>query len=148
MAFCRKVESMTIIILNGIVVIAYTGPCPDQFKEARLKALKGEDGYSIAKGAFAEYLEGDLVVDWDFNEGKRLKARPVVEPTTEELYSRELNELKARCLELDRASDRAMRAIVCKTDTASDRAFLQGLEVDVQVKRLRIRELKGLLGLV
>jgi len=142
------VKTMTIIVRNGVVVIAYTGPCPDQFKEARAKALKVEDGYSITKGTFAEYLEGDLVADWDFNEGKRLKERPVVKPIAEELYGRELAELKARCLELDRASDRAMRAIVCKTDTASDRAFLQGLETDIQIKRLRIQELKGLLGQV
>lgn len=132
------------IQFNGKFWRSWTGPTPGVDKELK-KALKGEDGYTYCQVAFGDYPEGEEASHFNLETGERLVPLPVVEPSKENLWKQELSTLKARCIELDRASDRSVRAMLCKTDTPSDKAYLQGIEADIQVKRSRIRELESLL---
>jgi hypothetical protein len=132
------------IQLNGKFYRSWTGAVPGVEKELK-KALKGEEGFTYAQVADGDYPEGEEAEHFDLTTGKRVIALPVKDPSKEEVWEQELMALKTRCIELDRASDRAVRAMLCKTDTPSDRAYLQGIEADMQVKRSRIRELNTLL---
>lgn len=132
------------IQLNGKFYRSWIGPTPGVEKELK-RALKGEDGYVYCQVAFGDYPEGEDASHFDLETGERIVPLPVVEPLQEDLWKQELSALKARCIELDRASDRSIRAMLCKTDTPSDKAYLQGIEADIQVKRARIRELESLL---
>lgn len=132
------------IQLNGKFYRSWNSACPGVEKELK-KALEAKEGFVYAEVASGDYPEGEEVAHFDLKTGRRLAVVPTKEPLKEELWKEELTGLKAKCVELDRASDRSVRAILCKTDTPSDRAFLQGIEIDIQVKRERIRELETLL---
>ena len=134
------------IQLDGRFYISWEGPAPDDAKKHLKEAEESLNGFSMHEVAFCEnYPEGEEVNHFDLTTGERIVALPVQEPSKEELWEQELVGLKVRCTELDRASDRSVRAMLCKTDTPSDRAYLQGIEADIQVKRSRIRELGSLL---
>lgn len=123
---------------------SWTGAIPGVEKELK-KALNHKDGFEYLEVAFGDYPEGEEAAHFNLETGERTVPLPVVEASQEDLWKEELSSLKARCIELDRASDRSVRAILCKTDTPSDKAYLQGIEADIQVKRARIRELEALL---
>ena len=137
---------MTIITRDGKVVLAWAGPCPGV--EAELaKARRGEDGYAVIDGAaWADYLPGDDVADWDTTTGKRLVERPEPVPTEEETLQAELSTLLAKVDELDRKAIRAMRADRAGTATAEDRAYLEENERQAQEARDRIGEIQALLA--
>jgi hypothetical protein len=139
-------ESMKQIQLNGRFYISWSGATPDSAMKHLREAKEGLNGFSLHEVAFCEsYPEGEEVNHFDLTTGKRIVELPIKEPSKAEVWEQELVSLKVKCIELDRASDRSVRAILCKTDTPSDRAYLQGIEIDIQVKRSRIREIESLL---
>ena len=86
---------MTIITHDGKVVLAWAGPCPGV--EAELaKARHGEDGWAVIDGAaWADYLPGDSIADWDTRTGTFTGTRPVYVPTEAETLQAEMCELLA-----------------------------------------------------
>ena len=84
---------MTIITHYGIVHLAWAGPCPGV--EAELaKARSGEDGWEVIDGAaWADYLPGDDIADWDTATGTFLGTRPAYEPTENDKLQTEMGEL-------------------------------------------------------
>ena len=86
---------MTILTHEGIVYLAWAGPCPGV--EAELaKARRGEDGYAVIDGAaLADYIPGDDITDWDTAAGKRIVERPAYVPTESETLQTEMGELLA-----------------------------------------------------
>lgn len=137
---------MTIITHDGIVFLAWSGPCPGV--EAELaKARRGEDGYAVIDGAaWADYLQGDAIAEWDTTTGKRLVERPAYVPTEEETLGAELSTLQAKVDELDRKAIRAMRADRAGTATDEDRAYLEENERQAQEARDRIGEIRSILA--
>ena len=74
--------------------IAYEGPYSwDDGALERAKA--GIDGWAITHGAHADYLEGDLLSEWDTATGTFLGTRPAYEPSEAERLSAEMGELLA-----------------------------------------------------
>lgn len=134
------------IILNGRFFRTWQGPCPGVEEEWK-KAKASEDGFSYAFVADGEYPEGEEVSHFDLKTGKRVVDLPKVEPSETDLLWQELSDLLRRCNELDAAAIRAIRAAICKTDTASDKPLLIGIETDMKAKRERIRELRQLLNI-
>ena len=136
---------MTIITHYGIIYLAWAGPCPGV--EAELaKARRGDDGWAVIDGAaWADYLPGDKIDEWDATTGKRLVERPAYVPTEEETLGAELSTLQAKVDELDRKAIRAMRADRAGTATAEDRAHLEENERQAQEARDRIGEIQKLL---
>lgn len=134
------------IQLNGKFWRSWTGACPGVEKELS-KAKAGVDGFSYYQVADGEYPEGEEVSHFDLKTGKRVVDLPKVEPSETDLLRQELSDLLRRCNELDAAAIRAIRAVICKTDTASDKALLIGIETDMKATRERIRELRQLLNI-
>ena len=86
---------MTIITHDGIVHLAWSGPCPGVESELA-KARSGEDGYAVIDGAaWADSLPGDDIAEWDLSTGTFLGVRPVYKPTESEKLQTEMNELLA-----------------------------------------------------
>lgn len=133
------------IQLNGKFWRSWAGACPGVEKELK-KALKGEEGYTYHQVAFGDYPEGEDASHFNLGTGERVVPLPPKVVPQEDLWKQELEELLSKCVELDKASSRSLRAILCKTDTDSDRAMLQGIETEIQTKRLRIRELNNLIA--
>ena len=132
---------MTIITHDGIIHVAYEGPYP--WSDGALdKAKAGLDGWALTHGARAEYLEGDLLSEWDTATGTFLGKRPVYEPTEAEKLNAEMGELLASIDELDRKAIRAMRADKAGTATAEDAAYLEENEAQVQAARARLDEIR------
>ena len=86
---------MTIITHDGIVFLAWAGPCPGV--EAELaKARRGEDGWAVIDGAaWSDCLPGDDIADWDTRTGTFTGVRPIYEPTESEKLQTEMGELLA-----------------------------------------------------
>ena len=84
---------MTIITHDGIIHLAWVGPCPGV--EAELaKARRGEDGWAAINGAaWADYLPGDDIAEWDTTTGTFLGKRPAYEPTENDKLQTEMGEL-------------------------------------------------------
>ena len=72
--------------------VAYEGPYPWD-DGAEKKARSGIDGWAITHGARAEYLQGDLLSDWDTATGTFLGTRPVYEPSEAEKLGAEMSGL-------------------------------------------------------
>ena len=86
---------MTIITHDGKVYLAWAGPCPGVEAELE-KARRGDDGWAVIDGAaWADYLQGDDIADWDTATGTFLGTRPVYEPTESEKLQSEMGELLA-----------------------------------------------------
>lgn len=137
---------MTILTHDGKVYLAWVGPCPGV--EAELaKARRCEDGWAVIDGAaWADYLTGDDISEWDTTTGKRIVERPAYVPTEEETLGAELSTLHAKVDELDRKAIRAMRADRAGTATPEDRAYLEENERQAQMARDRIGEIQKLLN--
>ena len=123
------------------VHVAYEGPYP--WDDGALeKAKAGLDGWALTHGARADYLEGDLLSEWDTATGARLVPVPAYEPTEAEKLNAEMQELQAHIDELDRKAIRAMRADRAGTATAEDAAYLAENEQQVQAARARLDKIR------
>lgn len=123
------------------VHVAYEGPYP--WDDGALeKAKAGVDGWALTNGVHAEYLDGDLLSEWDTATGARLVPVPAYEPSEAERLSAEMGELQSRIDELDRKAIRAMRADRAGTATAEDASYLAENEAQVQAARARLDEIR------
>ena len=127
------------------VHVAYEGPYP--WSDGALEKAKAAlDGWALTHGARAEYLEGDLLSEWDTATGTFLGTRPAYEPSEAERLSAEMQEIQSKIDELDRKAIRAMRADRAGTATAEDAAYLAENESQVRAARARISEIRELLN--
>lgn len=86
---------MKLLTHDNTVIVAYTGHAPDWAREELAKA--GADGYELHEVAFADYLPGDDIKDWDTATGIRIVPRVIVEPalTQKQQIANEMAELGA-----------------------------------------------------
>ena len=81
---------LDIIYHNDEIVIAFSGPCPDEFEYALDKAKASVEGYGVVKNAaFAEYLPGQLLSRWNTELGIREGETTVLEQLQAEKASLE-----------------------------------------------------------
>lgn len=92
---------MKLLTHDNSVIVAFTGHAPDWAREDLAK--NGTDGYVLQEVAFADYLQGDDIRDWDTSIGTRIVPRVITEPviTQAQQIANEIAELGAYLLQTD-----------------------------------------------